>query len=158
MQLGDFFPASIREAKTEQRLVPGAVLYLPMTFRDGRTKEKFLVVVAAVAPKLLLLVINSEINPFIAGRPVLNRCQIVVPQDEHTFLTYDSYLACHEVFPIDSARIAAELSNDTSRYKGEISDDMKKKILGVIATGPVTISPVHRNAITAALSQDTVAN
>jgi hypothetical protein len=152
MQLGDFFPASIREATTEQRLIPGAVLYLPMTFRDGRTKEKFLVVVAAIAPKLLVLVINSEINPFIADRPGLKRCQLVLPQDKHTFLTYDSYLACHEVFSVDAARIAADLSNDTSRYKGEISDEVKNKILGVIATRPTTISALHRDAITAALS------
>ena len=152
MLLGDYFPAAAREAANEQRLVPGAVLYLPMTFRDGRTKEKYMVVVAAVEPNLLLLVINTEVNQFIVDRPALNRCQLVVPQEDNTFLDYDSFLACHEIFSVDANAVSSDLANDMSRYRGEISEQLKQQILGVIATRPATISKLHRDAITAALS------
>lgn len=152
MLLGDYFPAAAREAANEQRLVPGAVLYLPMTFRDGRTKEKYMVVVAAVEPNLLLLVINTEVNQFIIDRPTLNRCQIVVPQEDNTFLDYDSFLACHEIFPVDATAVSSDLANDMSRYRGEISEQLKRQILGVIATRPATISKSHRDAITAAFT------
>jgi hypothetical protein len=153
MVLGDFFPASIREATTEQRLTPGAVLYLPVTFpEDGKTKEKYLVMVAAVAPKLLMFVINTEVNQLVARVPELNRCNVIIDQAEHTFLDYDSNVACHKVLLMDAASVNKQLNVETSRYKGHISEDLKKQILGVMATQPKTISKVYRDAIVSSLS------
>lgn len=153
MSLGDYFPATAREVIIKQRLVPGAVLYLPFTFpRDGKTKEKYMVVVATIAPKLLLFVINTEVNQLIARTPELNRCNIRIDHLDHTFLSYDSNLACHEVMSIDMTMAANHLNNDMSRYRGQISEQIKQKILQVISTKPKTISKVHRDAITSALS------
>ncbi|HZV64897.1 MAG TPA: hypothetical protein VFG03_08335 [Telluria sp.] len=153
MSLGDFFPASVREAHIEQRLTPGAVLYLPVTFpRDGKTKEKYLVLVASVAPKLLMFVINTEVNQLVARTPALSRCNVVIPQSEHAFLDYDSNVACHEILALDASVVAGQLNASTGRYKGYISDELKQQILGVIATQPKTISKVHRDAIVAAFT------
>jgi hypothetical protein len=153
MALGDFFPASAREAYIEQRLIPGAVLYLTTTFpEDGKTKEKYLVLVASVAPKLLTFVINTDVNQLVARTPVLNRCNLVVSQTEHSFIDYDSNLACHRILPLDKSAVLAQIHADTARYKGRISDGLRQQILGIMATQPQSISRVYRDAIIAALT------
>lgn len=153
MVLGDSFPTAAREAATIQRLSPGAVLYLEVTFpEDGRVKEKYLVIVASVEPDVLALVINTEINQFVATHPELNRCQLVIDQAQHTFLDYDSYLACHKALSIPRAQVVSDLVSDMSRYKGQISDQLRRQILGVIQTQPKLISKFQRDAIIAALS------
>lgn len=153
MALGDSFPASIREAATEQRLIPGAVLYLPVTFpEDGRKKEKYLVMVAAVGPKLLMFVINTEMNQLVARTPELSRCNVEIDQSSHTFLDYDSNVACHKVLVMDTVTVTKQLVSETSRYQGHISSDLKQQILGVMATQPKTISKIYRDAIIAGLT------
>lgn len=153
MALGDFFPASVRKAQTEKRLTPGAVLYLPVTFsRDGKTKEKYLVLVASVAPKLLMFVINTEVNQLVARTPALSRCNLVIPQSEHTFLDYDSNVACHEILALDEDVVSSQMTASTARYKGQISDELKQQVLGVMSMQPKTISKIHRDAIVAALT------
>jgi hypothetical protein len=155
MVLGDSFPVAAREAAVDQRLVPGAVLYLEVTFpEDGRVKDKYLVMVASVDPDVLVFVVNTEVNQFVAARPELNRCQLTIDQAGHTFLDYDSFLACHKTLAIPRAQVAGDLLRDMSRYKGQITDDLRQQILGVIQTQPKMISKAHRDAITAALAKE----
>ena len=153
MSLGDHFPHSVRNDIAQQRLVPGAVLYLPFVFPgEPRSKEKYMVIVAAIAPKLLLMTINTSINPIVANNPQLSRCNVVIDQQSHPFLDYDSNLACHQVQIADRVATERLLIGETDRYQGVISDDIKKCILQVIATAPSSVSKVNRDAITAALS------
>lgn len=153
MSLGDHFPEAVRVEATVRHLAPGAVLYLPFTFPgEPRSKEKYMVVVAAVSPKLILLTINTEVNAFIAARPALNRCNVVISQAEHAFLDYDSNLACHQVHTAGEEATAALLNAEPARYQGEISWSIRSAILGVMATQPTSISKVMRDAIIAGLS------
>ncbi|MDQ2822081.1 MAG: hypothetical protein M3Y65_17080 [Pseudomonadota bacterium] len=158
MALGDRFPQSFRDAVTQQRLVPGAVLYLPFQFPgEVKSKEKYMVIVAAVAPKLLLMTINTDINPFVSNTPQLNRCNVVVEKSSHSFLDYTSNLACHQVQTADLAVTEQLLSIETGRFRGVISEETKLRIIQVLATSPPSISKVHRDAITAALTCPAVA-
>jgi len=153
MVLGDSFPSSLREAATEQRLVPGAVLYLEVTFpEDSNTKEKYLVIVATVEPDVLALVINTEVHPFVASKPELARCQLVIDKAGHPFLSYDSFLACHKTLSLPHAQVVGDLVSDMSRYRGEISEQMRTQICGVMMTQPKQISKSIRDAIVAGLS------
>lgn len=153
MQLGDAFPLATREAAVDQRLVPGAVLYLEVTFpEDGRVKEKYLVMVASIDPDVLVFVVNTEVNQFVAARPELCRCQLTIDQASHSFLDYDSFLACHKTLAIPRAQVSSDLVRDMSRYKGQISEDLRQQILGVIQTQPKMISKAQRDAIAEAFS------
>lgn len=153
MSLGDRFPQSLRDTVTQQRLVPGAVLYLPFYFPgEVKSKEKYMVIVAAVAPKLLLMTINTDINPFVANNPQLNRCNVVVEKSSHSFLDYTSNLACHQVQTADLAVTEQLLKVETGRYRGVISEETKLRIIQVLATSPPSISKVYRDAIIAALT------
>lgn len=153
MSLGDYFPEAAREEAAARHLLPGAVLYLPFTFPgEARAKEKYMVVVAAVSPKLVLLTINTDVNPFTASRPELNRCNVVIPQDEHDFLDYDSNLACHQAQIANEKETAALLNAEPARYCGVISRPIRRAILGVMATQPRSISKVMRDAIIAGLA------
>lgn len=153
MSLGDRFPPSFREAVTQQRLVAGAVLYLPFYFPgETKSKEKYMVIVAAVAPKLLLMTINTDINPFVANNPEQSRCNVVLERSSHPFLDYTSNLACHKIQIADLSVTEQLLSNETGRYRGVISEETRVRILQVLATSPRSIAKVYRDAITEALT------
>jgi hypothetical protein len=155
MVLGDHFPAAMRQAANEQRLSSGAVLYLEITFPEDRlTKEKYLVVAAVDEPNVLLLPINTEINALVARQPALNRCQIKIEQASHTFLDYDSYVACHKALVVSRSQIVAALEAEMSRYQGEITAQLRQDILNAIRTQPPTMSKIQRDTIIAALSEE----
>lgn len=153
MDLRAAFPVTFKESIVDRQLVPGAVLYLEVTFPEDRnTKNKFLVLVAAIDDDLLLFPINSNVNPFVEKNPALRRCQIRIDQDEHQFLAYDSFIACQKTLTLPKEAVAAELVAGTALYHGVVSENIRQSILGSIRTSPPTLSAFHRNAIIAALS------
>jgi len=97
-QLGDHFPADQRRAFIESKLKPGCVVRLTVKFPEI-TKPKFLVLVAADDPEFLTFIVNSEVHPFVAKRPHLLQCQVVIDAASHSFLRTDSHVVCHEVWP-----------------------------------------------------------
>jgi hypothetical protein len=153
MALGDAFPIKFRSATIQQRLAPGAVLYLDVVFpEDGNRKEKFLVLVAVDdADSIITLVINSETNSFIENKQELNRCQVVIDVASHEFLKYDSKIACHQTLKFPRDQVVSALMDQMNRYKGEISEDVRDQILAAIKTDPKTMAKKDRDAIIAAL-------
>lgn len=88
----------------------GAVLYKHCSFTKP-PKNKFLVVVS-LEPRLLVLLINSEINQFYIqnGQDCFH---VPVPKADHGFLTHNSYTNC----------IAAHTAFDCSQIKRDVIDD-----------------------------------
>lgn len=149
MSLGDAFPADFRRKQIEHCLVPGAVLYLEVVFPEI-TKNKFLVLVASSEENCLNFIVNSETNSYIATRDHLNICQVTLDAASHSFLDYDSQIACHAVLPIPKAEIIAALMSDVSRYKGRISSEVKDGILSAVKHA-VTLNKVRQREIIAGL-------
>lgn len=145
MSLGDAFPADFRRKQIEQYLVPGAVLYLEVTFPEV-TKNKYLVLVASSDDDCLNFIVNSETNAYIQNRQYLSVCQVTLDATNHSFLDYDSQVACHDVLPIAKGEIVAALMADFSRYKGRISPSAKDDIVAAVKHA-VTLTKIEQREI-----------
>lgn len=103
-----------------RNLKVGSVVY---TWCDFCTpaKNKYLLV-ASIEPRLLVLVINSQVNQFyvISGQ---DRFHVLVSQEEHPFLQHDSHACCVEAIDaFDLTYMRAELlANYSGFHRGHVS-------------------------------------
>jgi hypothetical protein len=149
LSLGNAFPEDFRRTQIEQRLTPGAVLYLEVEFPQI-TKNKYLVLVACPDDNYYHFIVNSETNQYIEERPHLNVCQVTLDAQSHEFLDWDSKVACHEVLPISKREIISALLNDMDRYKGRITASAKDEIVSAVKHA-ITLSKVEQREIVTAL-------
>jgi hypothetical protein len=150
MVLGDSFPAASKQAQIAQRLIPGAVLYLEVVFPEV-TKPKYLVLVASEDPDIWTFIVNTETNPFIAGKAHLSVCQVTLDQAEHKFLQHDSQIACHQLRKFKKTDVVNMLMGDMSRYKGQISEEVREQILAAVKQAR-TLSAIEQKSIIQSLS------
>ncbi|WP_261157321.1 hypothetical protein [Serratia liquefaciens] len=130
--LGSLFGVGFTEQLADANLIAGAVIYMPCEFTTP-PKNKYLLV-ACCEPELLVLVINSQINPFIAQRPELLDCQVDVPQADHDFLQHDSYVNCiqtHTAFKMTAIREAI-VANYPAVYKGRLADYVIRQVIDAV--------------------------
>lgn len=130
--LGSLLSAAFTPALVDANFRAGAVLYMHCEFTTP-PKNKYLVV-ACCEPELLVLVINSEIHPFIAKREELVDCQVDVPQADHTFLQHDSYINCIETqtaFNMTYVRDAIT-ADYVNVYKGRIADYVIRNVIDAV--------------------------
>lgn len=147
--LGAHFPAELLRPRIEATLKPGCVVKLLVKFPQI-TKEKYLVLVADDDPEYLTFIVNSDINPFIANKPHLMQCQVSIDAANHTFLDYDSHVACHEVLPMKREEVIKSLMGNPAGIKGKVSPDVRGQIAAAVKFAK-TIDKDKKNRIIAAL-------
>ncbi|MEY0337394.1 hypothetical protein AB7V82_12345 [Providencia stuartii] len=105
MSLSDCFPDSFKKSFIEQKKIKVSdVLFLHCDFTTP-PKKKYLVV--CCCDPLLVLVINSEIHPFIQSKDYLLECQVDILKEDHDFLKWDSYVSCieaHQAFNLQDVK------------------------------------------------------
>lgn len=69
------------------------VFYLFCKHTKPHPKNKFVVIVCFENIPMGFL-INSQVNEFVKNRPSLLRCEVKILQQDHAFLSYDSYVDC----------------------------------------------------------------
>lgn len=150
--LGDSFPPDFMAKFSQQRgLSPGDVLYLHCDFT---TPPKFKFMVVVCCEPLLVLLINSVVNPFIQQNPKLLQCQVELLQSTHDFLDWDSFVNCieaHTAFSLDDikSRIATDYGHV---FKGRVTDIAMKDVRAAISISPTMIRR-HKKLILEALFQ-----
>ena len=127
------------------KLLPGCVVRLEVKF-PGKSKPKFLVLVAEDDPEYWTFVINTEIHSFVHARPHLLQCQVKVNAAENPFLQYDSHLACHEILKLRKEEVVQALMHDTSGLKGHISEAVRDQIIAAIKFAQ-TLTPNEKQQI-----------
>lgn len=149
MNLGDFFPAALKEDIARRKVVPGVVLH---TYCDFTTppKNKFILVVST-AP-FLVFFINSEINQYIRSKPHLMVGQVQIDQESHPFLSHDSWASCVDVCSaIDYTNVIAMAAENGGMIKGLLSESCIRDVIR--ATNEVkTVSPRNKRIITECLN------
>ena len=148
-KLGDAFSDDQRRESVTRQLQPGAIIYLEITFPQGR-RSKYLVV-AHVDRECCTFIINTQIRRFIEERPLLAVCQVRMDAARHTFLRHDSYIACHEVLRLPTAKVIAELAADLSRIKGKLHSEVVTEVVAAVKRAP-TLSPAEQARIADALT------
>ncbi|NOT60900.1 MAG: hypothetical protein HOP19_11840 [Acidobacteria bacterium] len=150
--LGDFFPQEDKKTQLQAALKPGNVFYLHQDFFNRAKDKYFLLAVCADPP--LFFVINSDIPPFIASRPELKMCQILLQATDYPqMLAHDSYVDCKEVIEHFSlAEIEAQVLADMSRLKGSLHRESLQKIQDAVENSTL-IEPGYRKLILVALTE-----
>lgn len=151
MQLWGRLSPEERARIISERLVPGAMLHLFCKFTRP-PKEKFLIFVFR-QNEAKFFVINSTINAFIAARPNLAKCQVVVTKKAHDFLDYDSYADCTALVCVDFEDVQMQLNGDISRIKGNIAPDLRAEIQAAVKFSR-TLSDVEKSNILMALQDE----
>ncbi|HET6724412.1 MAG TPA: hypothetical protein VFH85_00200 [Gammaproteobacteria bacterium] len=132
-------------------LEPGRVLHLFCRFPHGIEKHKLLVL-ADNDEECLFFVVNSEINPFIEQRQHLRDQQIFLSSPDHDFLSHDSWLACHEAFPMARAEVLHQIcENPDGCLREVIGDELKRKIIETVRRS-LTLTSLDIQLIATSLS------
>src|SRR5690606_27507574 len=114
-------------------------------------KYKFLVV--ACTTPLLVLVVNSQIHPFVESRPDMRVCQVPLEVVTHPFLTHDSWTSCveaHNAFPYDE--LAALACQDPDNVLRGVLDQAAIRRVIEACNASISMPRRHMRLITEALS------
>ena len=138
------------------KIRPGCVLHLYCDFIHNPA-EKFIVVVAIDYDYDILLVflVNSRIPPFIYNDEDLRACQVEFPwnPEEYSFLEYDSYINCSEVFDnLEIDDVISHIRDHPSDYKCKLNDAELQRILEAVRIAP-TIPDYDKELIFEALEE-----
>lgn len=113
--------AVLSQTLSDNHLRVGAVIYKHCSFTTP-PKPKYLLVVS-VEPRLLVLMINSEINVFYVKKD-LEHLHVLLSKSEHSFLFHDSYTNCveaHHAFDIENLKQEV-IENYSDVFKGWITN------------------------------------
>jgi|GEM_PF-2515247 len=127
----------------------GAVIHKHCPFTNP-PKDKFLVV-ASIQPRLLVLLINSQINDFYV-RKGLDQFHVPVPAADHTFLNHDSFADCIDSkAAFDFTSIRDEVVQDYNNiFKGWLTDACLEQVYHAVKNNNVIIRG-HQKEIIASI-------
>jgi len=151
-KLGDAFSDEQRRESVARQLQPGAIIYLEVVFPQGR-RSKYLVI-AHVYRDCCTFIVNSRVHPFIEAHATLAVCQVKIDAARHAYLSRDSYIACHQILRLPTAKVITELSADLSRIKGTLNAEVLAEVIAAVKRAP-TLSPAEQTRIADALSRQT---
>ncbi|WP_141213448.1 hypothetical protein [Pseudomonas mandelii] len=133
----------------------GSVVY---TWCDFCTppKNKYLLVVS-LSPRLLVLVINSEINQFYVVKGQ-QQFHVLVPQAEHPFLQHNSHACCIEAIEAFDLTFmhASLLANYSAFHRGHITSRCLKDVYDAVQTQKI-MRKVYKAEIVSALEYELMA-
>ena len=129
----------------------GAVLYKHCNFTTPPKFKYF--VVASIHPRLLILLINTEINQFYLSSG-LDQFHVLVPVADHDFLDHDSYTNCVESHAsFDYSDIRGEVIADYQNiFKGWLTDDCLEEVYHAVKNNNV-IRRGHQKEIISSIEQ-----
>ena len=150
MRLGDALSPEDRLQYIRERLVPGAIFHCYCEFTTP-TKHKFIVMGRAQRPTLVLL-INSDISPWLHARPHLRDCQVSIRKSDHDFLEYDSFLDCtHAERQVSLEQLEQAMMNDLTNFKGWLTAREREAVLYAVGVCR-TLSAQEKGWLVEALS------
>ncbi|WP_147250902.1 hypothetical protein [Arenicella xantha] len=110
-------------------------------------------VVASMEPRLLVLMINSEINQYFYMNNT-DQFHVEIDAESHAFLTHDSYANCvaaHRAF--DCTDLKQEIAqNYRNVFKGWLTDDCLVAVYQAVK-GNIEIRRGHQREIMASIEQ-----
>lgn len=125
-----------RERYIRESILPWQVLRLFCQFTTPPKNKHMLL--ACLYPRPLLLMVNSQIHPYIKNRPYLKSCQAPLQVEQHLFLAHDSYVDCREIYTNFSLNdIVAQIRANRQRIRGFISEEAQEQVIAAIKVCPV---------------------
>jgi hypothetical protein len=105
-------------------LIKRGVIFISGDF-EHISHQKFFVVIGENEEGYVgFFFVNSNINNYIASRPDFMDMQMPIKRlDYPDFLTYDSFIGCHELSRISKNQLATQIQNGTTKYKSELTSN-----------------------------------
>lgn len=100
-------------------------------------KDKF-VIVACFDPNPCGFFINTRITPFIANKPNLLPCEAMIFVSQHPFLSYDSWVDCHDILSFKETEL--------TDLRGVVSIDGIQNVMTAVQVCP-TLRPHFKKKI-----------
>ena len=114
---------------------PGDVLKL---FFQTTTPPKWKrCVVACLEPNPVLLLINTNVNPFVNDTPELKACQVLIDCASHQFMRSESWIDCSQLFGYPRNWIEAAVAGEPRQHLGRISDVVRRDIMNCVHNTPL---------------------
>jgi hypothetical protein len=85
----------------------------------------------------VLLLINTQVNPFVIKTPELLACQVLIDMNGHPFMRSESWIDCSQPFGYSRNWIDAALAADPRQYLGRISEIVRKDIVNSVTNTPL---------------------
>lgn len=147
--MGNSLSSSSKKALIRAKIKPGSIIHIFCDFiRDP--KNKFCVIVHADFEEdyLLFFLVNSEIPPFIQKNEAMNRCQLVLKQEDYSFFSKTvSHLNCAELHDdLDVEFVIDHLLSIPEDYKGMLLDKEIEEIIQIV-NETKTIGDYDKNLI-----------
>ena len=116
--------------------------------KDGAKKY---VVVVSLTPRLLVLIINSQINKFFCQNGT-DKFHVPVPRETHPFLRHTSYVNCVEAHQAhDLTHFKEEFIKDYDKcFKGRLDYNCLTKVYEAVKTNRVLLTG-HQKEIMASI-------
>ena len=89
-----------------------------------KPKDKFSTIVCKDGCCMGFLV-NTQIHPFILGKPELKACQVEIKAADYKFLNHNSYIDCNELYPFIDSELTAQRDFVNSKTKAGIKNAAK---------------------------------
>jgi hypothetical protein len=100
-------------------------------------KDKFVVIVAQCGDTYATAYINTNINPMDLGVAKAASLQVLLKQEDHPFLHYDSYLSATDLKERPCADLETHVINEPRSYKGELKRENLLEVIQKFKTGGV---------------------
>lgn len=98
----------------------GNVFYLQCTLCTP-PKPKFFT--AVCCDPLMMVLINSHVNPFVLDRPKLLEAEVPIAASDHDFLSHDSFVCCSQLsFEYSAEQLDRKLNLEPGVYRGSLCE------------------------------------
>lgn len=91
MDLGSFFPQEIKDNFAKRNIELGKTLLIEIP-NFNISYKKYLIIVATNELYIAGVVINTEVNLNVAWSEKVKNLHLLIKQQDHSFLKYDSFL------------------------------------------------------------------
>lgn len=133
MNLGDFFSEETKKQFAERSIDLGKTLLVEIP-NFNLPYKKYWIIVATNEKYMAGVIINTEINTNVVWNSDLKKLHLLIKQQEHSFLSYDSYIDCSALqkFPFEDIRQA--IIRNPQIVVGNVTEEVLRSIHITITT------------------------
>lgn len=133
MNLGDFFSEETKKQFAERNISLGKTLLIEVPHFNLPYK-KYWIIVATNEKYVAGVIINTEINTNIVWNDELKKLHLLIKQQEHSFLSYDSYIDCSALQKFPFEEICKAIIQNPKIVVGNVTDELLRSIHITITT------------------------
>lgn len=127
MNFSDFFSDQTKKEFAKRSIDLGKALLVEIP-NFNLSYKKYWIVIAINQDLVAGVIINTEINTNVAWNEELKKLHLLIKQEEHSFLSYDSYIDCSKMQKIKFQEICQAIVKNPQIVVGNITEELLRSI------------------------------